>query len=173
MAENNISKGTTTLLNSINSRNFTAVIDVYKVFPELFTLDIIEKISKECPKALPHITRGKAMEAMSPKARFQYKVASKYRLKLEDAAKRGLEFTLTLTSVSNLLKAKKCFFTGLPLDENTLTFDRVDNSKGYIQGNTVACHIEVNSFKANMEDPSTVMNLELVTKMVKKWEKSL
>lgn len=164
---------TRSLLRVISSSDFLSVIRIYNTHPELFTPEVIAKVSIECKKAMTHITLGQAIAAMSPKARFQYRVACKYRNKLENAARRGLEFTLTLTSVSNLLKAKKCFFTGLPLDENTLTFDRVDNSKGYIQGNTVACHKEVNAFKATMENPETLVNLELVSKMVKKWEKSL
>jgi hypothetical protein len=161
------------VLQSIHSKDSQGVIFLYKQFPEVFSEDVISKTELNCKKAYDYIRCGENIAAMDSKTKFQYKVAGKYVSKLEDAAKRGLEFSLTLTSVSNLLKAKKCFFTGLPLDDETMTFDRVDNSKGYIQGNTVACHKEVNAFKAHIENPLTIMNLELVSKMVKKWEERL
>lgn len=79
------------------------------------------------------------------------KAARKWLTLKQSACDRNKEFNLSITSIKNLLKAKKCFYTGLPLSTNTLTVDRVDNSKGYIKGNVVACHIKVNLLKTDLE----------------------
>lgn len=65
------------------------------------------------------------------------------------ASKRGLECTLSLEDVEKLLSVKRCYYTGIRFtDKKPRTFDRVDNSKGYIPGNVVACIEQVNQMKA-------------------------
>ena len=103
-------------------------------------------------------------------------VARKYLFTKEGAKSRGIEFTLGLTSVKNLLKAKKCYYTGLPFDhtdpEGSLTFDRVDYKKGYVKGNVVACRKSVNDLKnVLIEHPVSVFkdNPALLLKAVGKW----
>ena len=59
---------------------------------------------------------------------------------LSNSAKsRGKEFNLNLTSIRNLMKAKHCYYTGVKLTNSNRTIDRVDNDKGYVIGNVVAC----------------------------------
>jgi len=80
---------------------------------------------------------------------FQSKVAKRFLSKKSDAERRGIEFTLSLRSIENLLSAKHCYYTGFLLTENSdsqghqvatgRTIDRIDSSKGYIKGNVVAC----------------------------------
>lgn len=78
------------------------------------------------------------------------KVARKL-LNLEQSAKaRGKEFNLTFTSVKNMMRANKCYYTGRPLNNENRSIDRVDNSKGYVIGNVVACHVEINQAKDRM-----------------------
>jgi len=161
------------LIGQIHNKNSQGIIAHYKTNPEWFNDSIMILLKDKCLNAYKYVKYSGKREELSPKIKFQARVAKKYLSKVDDAIKRGLEFNLTLTSVSNLMKAKKCFFTDLPLNEDTLSFDRVDNSKGYIQGNVVACHTEVNSFKGCMENPSELMNLELVSKMIKRWEERL
>lgn len=103
-------------------------------------------------------------------------VARKF-LQVKDSAKeRGIEFGLNLTSVRNLLKAKRCYYTALPFNhtdpESSLTFDRLDYKKGYIKGNVVACRKSVNDLKnVLIEHPVSVFkdNPALLKKAVEKW----
>lgn len=86
-------------------------------------------------------------------------IASWYIAKYDQALSRGIEFKLNLVSFRNLAQAKKCYFTGLPLNQKTRTIDRIDNRRGYISGNVVACHLAFNSLKGMIEQPNN--NLEL------------
>jgi hypothetical protein len=68
---------------------------------------------------------------------------------------RGIEVKLTFAELKKVLKTKKCFFTGVELDyiensPNQLTVDRLDNDKGYVNGNIVACSKEFNEIKGNL-----------------------
>ena len=84
---------------------------------------------------------------------FNKKVAHKY-LALENSARtRGLQFNLTLTSVRNLLLAKKCYYTGKEFsdeDPDARSVDRIDNTKGYIIGNVAACTTRFNGLKGRL-----------------------
>lgn len=71
------------------------------------------------------------------------------------ADNRGIEFDMSLRRVRQLLNTKKCFITGVDLnrthgDENQLTFDRLDNSKGYTDDNVVACSLRMNRLKDSL-----------------------
>ena len=103
-------------------------------------------------------------------------VARKFLQVKEGAKSRGIDFDLNLTSVRNLLKAKKCFYSSLPFDhtdaESSLTFDRLDYRKGYVKGNVVACRKSVNDLKnVLIEHPVSVFkdNPSLLKKVVEKW----
>ena len=117
-------------------------------------------------------------------------VAKFYINKVKKCAEKGCSFELSLLAVHNLLRAKRCYFTGIeltrpPLDElgyapkgyerkNTdVTLDRIDNSKGYIQGNVKACSLYANSLKAVFECPSNVYKFEHFTRMAKVLEKHI
>lgn len=107
-------------------------------------------------------------------------VARKF-LQVKDSAKeRGIDFTLNLTTVRNLMNAKKCNYTGLPYDysdpQKMPSFDRIDYSKGYIKGNVVSCRKDVNDLKnVLIEHPVSVFkdNPKLLQKVVNKWVKQL
>ncbi len=100
-------------------------------------------------------------------------VARKLALKYQNAKQRGIEFGLSFTSVKNIMKAKKCYYTGLPLTRSTLTIDRVDSNKGYVKGNVVACYTDANSFKNIIESGHKGLDLKQVTKLISKWNKSI
>ena len=99
---------------------------------------------------------------------FDVFVATKYLSKKMNAEERGLEFNLSLTSMRNLCKAKRCYFSGIPLTDKNRTIDRVDNKKGYIKGNVVACCKEVNTLKGQLENESNVLNLKSLHRMCNK-----
>lgn len=99
------------------------------------------------------------------------RVVEKYTRILLSANKRGIEFDLTLKKIRSLLNTRKCFFTGVELThlpdlDNSLTFDRVDNSVGYIDSNVVACSRKFNFMKANLE----VEDIRLLSQGLKKFK---
>jgi hypothetical protein len=71
------------------------------------------------------------------------------------ANSRLLRFDLSFSETKKLMTTKKCFFTGNPLNEKTndpnkRSFDRIDNKKGYVNGNVVACSESFNKRKGNL-----------------------
>lgn len=81
---------------------------------------------------------------------FSSAVAKKF-LNLQKSAKgRGIPFDLSIQSVINLKKAKKCFYTGKALTPDNLSVDRIDNDKGYVKGNVVACDHAFNLKKGRL-----------------------
>ena len=71
----------------------------------------------------------------------------------QSAASRNLEFNLTFECVKKLLEYTTCFYTNVTFTEdgpNARSFDRVDNEKGYVVGNVVACTVDINGKKNNL-----------------------
>jgi hypothetical protein len=69
------------------------------------------------------------------------------------AQNRNLEFNLTFECVKKLLEYTTCFYTNVQFTEdgpNARSFDRVDNEKGYVVGNVVACTVDINGKKNNL-----------------------
>jgi hypothetical protein len=69
------------------------------------------------------------------------------------AQSRNLEFNLTFEYVKKLLEYTTCYYTNVQFTEdgpNARSFDRVDNDKGYIVGNVVACTVDINGKKNNL-----------------------
>jgi hypothetical protein len=92
-------------------------------------------------------------------------VASKLLYIHRSAKKRDIEFDLSFAKTKRLMKTKKCYFTGvelnfIPDDDNQISFDRVDNEKGYTDDNLVACSRAFNSKKNDLtvEDIKNLYN---------------
>tara|TARA_R100000656_G_scaffold95356_2_gene69209 strand:- start:67 stop:432 length:366 start_codon:yes stop_codon:yes gene_type:complete len=107
---------------------------------------------------------------------FELKVSNKYQSKYQNAKTRGLDFTITLTSMRNMLKAKRCYYTGIlmtePADGGKLratdrTIDRIDSTKGYVPGNVVACCNAANTLK-NMCEGGGIKGYELGARVLQK-----
>lgn len=99
-------------------------------------------------------------------------VVNKYINKKSSSNSRGLEFSLSLKKIRQLLETKICFFTGVLFDNtdaNKLTFDRVDNSKGYTDSNTIVCTQRFNLLKKNL----TVEDIEFLYLGLQKHNKNL
>lgn len=80
-------------------------------------------------------------------------VAKKMLKIYQSASDRSLEFNLTLESVRKLLTYPSCYYTNKKFEEegpNSRSFDRVDSAKGYIEGNVVACTVDINGKKSNL-----------------------
>lgn len=98
--------------------------------------------------------------------KFEAKVVNKWLSKRDDANRRGLEFSLSVVSIRNLLKSKKCYYLGTPLNLENITIDRVDGRKGYVKGNVVACSSKANHIKEIFEREPEMVN-KIVSKMNK------
>ena len=71
----------------------------------------------------------------------------------QSAADRKLDFDLSLETVRKLLTYKTCYYTNREFDEEgafSRSFDRVDSSKGYVDGNVVSCTVDINGKKSNL-----------------------
>lgn len=77
------------------------------------------------------------------------------------AEKRGIEFSITIEYAWNLFEAqkRKCALTGMPLcfantvknrTATTASLDRIDSSKGYIEGNVQWVHRTVSKMKMDL-----------------------
>ena len=117
-----------------------------------------EKISKEQNEA------NRVANAQKAKINHDTRVAKKYVSLQHSAATRGIKFNLTLQSLSNVMKSKKCFFTQKPINGNNRTIDRVNNELGYETGNIRAAHVDFNCKKGNLSDEEI---LQLYKGMVK------
>lgn len=101
------------------------------------------------------------------------KIVDYYVKKKQSCRNRKIPFNLSLTSIRNLLKADRCYYTGLTLMEDTFSIDRVDSSMGYVKGNVVACHRGFNTFKGQMENPNNNLSYRNIFQGFKKLEKRL
>lgn len=89
---------------------------------------------------------------------------SYWNLIQRNAKKRGLEFDLNIEYVWKLYErqCRKCSLSGLPIGFNysfgskrkqqTASIDRIDSTKGYIEGNIQICHIDVNIMKRDFSN---------------------
>lgn len=107
--------------------------------------------------------------------------AQYYASKVQTSRSRGIEFSLTYQQVRNMLKAKKCFLTGVALTHNNggnlsgtdVTLDRMDASKGYVTGNVHAVCYAANNAKSAFENPAGIIGFKEVEKMMAKVNKYL
>ena len=86
----------------------------------------------------------------------------KYRFNSARArsAKSGLEFTITLDCLDQLWEdcSGNCYYTGLPMvrersdNMNSVSLDRLNSSKGYVEGNVVLCRSIVNIMKSDLSE---------------------
>jgi hypothetical protein len=71
----------------------------------------------------------------------------------QSAMDRKIEFNLSFDYVKKMLEYKTCYYTNIPFTEDgphARSFDRIDSDKGYIEGNVVACNIDINGKKSNL-----------------------
>ena len=90
-------------------------------------------------------------------------VAKKMLKIYQSAQDRKLKFDLSFESVKKLLSYQTCYYTNRKFDEDgqfSRSFDRVDSAKGYVEGNVVACTIDINGKKSNlsMEEIECIYN---------------
>jgi len=109
----------------------------------------IEQISTkeqivEIKPVVPQITKSTISDV---------EVAKKLINIYQSAQDRKLQFNLSFDYVRRMLEYKTCYYTNKPFTEdgpNARSFDRIDSDKGYIEGNVVACTIDINGKKSNL-----------------------
>ena len=116
-------------------------------------------------------------------SKFDLYVAQKLGQKAHNAEQRGIEFDMSFQAMKNICRAKRCFYTGIPLTKpafgeplkpSDLTIDRVDASKGYVKGNVVACCHAANQVKSQFEKAGIAglkIGAQVFTKTIKHLEK--
>lgn len=94
---------------------------------------------------------------------------------LREAKRRRLVFEVSIESAWAIFSRQegKCALTGLPISlpkkyalisESTASFDRIDSSKGYIEGNMQWVHKAINHIKSNTPNDIFVLMCHLVAK---------
>jgi cupin superfamily acireductone dioxygenase involved in methionine salvage len=96
-------------------------------------------------------------------------VARKYVALVQSASKREIEVSISFAELKRVMKTNTCHFTGEELnhineDYNQHSLDRIDNEKGYVKGNVVACSSGFNSVKGSL----TVNQIKILMKGLKK-----
>lgn len=114
------------------------------------------RAKKEAAPAAPAKEAAKDLK-QAPKEAKSYisdiEVAKKLINIFQSAQDRKLQFNLSFEYVKKMLEYKTCYYTGKTFTEDgplARSFDRVDSDKGYIEGNVVACTIEINGKKSNL-----------------------
>lgn len=88
-------------------------------------------------------------------------VAKKMLNLKQSADSRNIKFDLSFTTLKELMEQKKCFYTGRLLETKgdfSLSIDRIDNKLGYIDGNVVACTVDINRKKTDI----TIEEIEML-----------
>ncbi len=105
------------------------------------------------PKEAPAAKEQKPVPKESKPQISDIEVAKKLINIFQSAQDRKLQFNLSFEYVRKMLEYKTCYYTGKAFTEDgphARSFDRVDSDKGYIEGNVVACTIEINGKKSNL-----------------------
>ena len=84
-----------------------------------------------------------------------YDYSVRYVQKAKSCKERNIPFLLTFSEYKNILKTKKCKYTGVEMNDITndpfmLTLERIDANLPYVKGNVVAVCNFINSFKSVM-----------------------
>lgn len=78
-------------------------------------------------------------------------IIKKYQSIVDSASSRGLDCNISFSEFKKIYNQRKCYYTGVPLIHGkNFSIDRVDNSKGYISNNLVACDTTFNQLKSNL-----------------------
>jgi hypothetical protein len=97
-------------------------------------------------------------------------VAKKMLNLKQSADSRNIKFDLSFATLKELMEQKNCFYTGRALESKgdfSLSIDRIDNGLGYVEGNVVACTVDINRKKTDI----TIEEIEMIHKAIQKAKK--
>lgn len=80
------------------------------------------------------------------------KLAMKYVRVHQSAMKRNKEFDLSIFYLKNILSQKYCAYSGRKFSksgENSLSLERIDNRRGYVDGNVIPVCLCLNSLRGS------------------------
>ena len=123
----------------------------------------LKVLNNSVPKHNP--VESKCTGTISDKPSLESVLSKRLQI-LKSAKNRGLEFNLTDANVRKLLSTKKCYYTGVTFNENNdplniRTFERVDDTKGYVQGNVVVVTLRANRIKNLLTEQDNDLNIGL------------
>jgi len=108
------------------------------------------------------------------KRKFKYIYSHNYQSAKTSAKARNHEFAITGEYMDDLFEKqnKKCPYSGVELtftkwgsdDSGTASLDRIDSSKGYIEGNVQWIHKRINIMKNNMDEKELFYWCNLISK---------
>lgn len=128
----------------------------------------------------PKPDRRDAGKSLIDRLEFDRFVVQYYQNKLTSCKARGIAFNLTFLQVKNLLRAKKCQYTGVELTHTQgpsgqrgtdLTIERIDNNRPYETGNVCAVSFDANQAKSSFDaryGADAVKMIHLMSKNLKK-----
>ena len=78
-------------------------------------------------------------------------IATRYVALAASAKSREIEFNISFSEFKKIFNKKKCYYSGKKLVKGkNFSFDRADNSKGYVSNNVVACDKSLNNRKTDL-----------------------
>jgi hypothetical protein len=148
--------------------------EITPISKEQNPVQITEKKVEQTPVQVieqkPQITQQIRQSCIS-----DIEVAKKLINIYQSAQDRKLQFNLSFEYVRRMLEYKTCYYTNKIFTEdgpNARSFDRIDSDKGYIEGNVVACTIDINGKKSNLSfEEISCIYLKLVKKKGKETTK--
>jgi hypothetical protein len=134
------------------------------VSKEQFTVQTTEKTAETTVEQKPQAPQQQIRQSCISDVEVAKKLINIY----QSAQDRKLQFNLSFEYVRRMLEYKTCYYTNKPFTEdgpNARSFDRIDSDKGYIEGNVVACTIDINGKKSNLSfEEISCIYLKLVKK---------
>ena len=121
----------------------------------------LKVLNNSVPKHNP--VENKSIDNTSNKPSLESVLSKRLHI-LKSANSRGLEFNLTDANIRKLLNTKVCYYTGVTFNENNdplniRTFERVDDTKGYVQGNVVVVTLRANRIKNLLVEQDNELNI--------------
>ena len=118
-------------------------------------------------------------ETASPNGEISDLEIARKLIKISQSAQdRKLSFNLTFDTMKKLLSYKTCFYTGRTFahGEKSIyarSIDRVNSSIGYVEGNVVACTVDINQKKSNLTFEEISCLYHKIIKHEKSFERGL
>lgn len=135
---------------------------------------LIKGLSQGCRFCRPQSTPSKPMEGWTEDMVFHFYY---FRVIRSGALIRNLEFSITPSYINDLFikQEGKCALSGLDLyfgkkykdTSGTASLDRIDSTKGYIEGNLQWIHKDLNRLKLNFQNDKFIELCKLVAQNIK------